>query len=103
MSTVRVARPIVPVVLAQHVEDCVALRETRSVLVRSAHATLVQLAQLDERLRAHLDGLHAAGESGARLADEALAKPGVGTAFTAAGLALQSGDAKRLAQVIALA
>jgi len=103
MSAVAASHPVVPDALAQHLEDCVALRETRSVLVRSAHATLVQLAQLDERLRAHLDGLHAAGESGARLADEALAKPGVGTAFTAAELALQSGDAKRLAQVIALA
>src|SRR5882672_5977101 len=103
MSAVAASHPVVPDALAQRLDDCVALRETRSVLVRSAHATLVQLAQLDERLRAHLDGLHAAGESGARLADEALAKPGVGTAFTAAGLALQSGDAKRLAQVIALA
>ena len=103
MNTVTVSRPIVPVVLAQHVEDCVALRETRSVLVRSAHVTLVQLARLDERLRAHLDGLQVAGESGARLADEALAQPGVGAAFTVAVLALQSGDTQRLAHIIALA
>src|SRR5262245_36314699 len=103
MTSIALARPVVPTVLAQHAEDCIALRETRSVLVRSAHVTLVQLARLDERLRAHLDGLQVAGEAGAQLADEALAKPGVGAAFTVAVLALQHNDSKRLAQIIALA
>ena len=103
MSSVAASRPVVPTVLAQHAEDCVALRETRSVVVRSAQVTLEQIARLDERLRAHLDGLHVAGQAGARLADEALAKPGVGSAFTVAVLALQNGDSTRLDRLIALA
>ena len=103
MTSAVVARPVVPVVLAQHAEDCVALRETRSMLVRAAHVTLVQLARLDERLRAHLDGMQVAGDAGAQLADAALAKPGIGATFTAAVLALHSGDALRLERLLALA
>jgi uncharacterized protein (TIGR02270 family) len=103
MSNVATSRPVVPVVLAQHAEDCIALRETRSVLVRSAHITLEQLGRLDERLRAHLDGLQVAGGPGAQLADEALATPGVGAVFTAAVLALLNHDTERVARLVALA
>src|SRR5512134_3714075 len=103
MTAATLARPVVPAVLAQHAEDCIALRETRSVLVRSAHITLEQLARLDERLRAHLDGLQVAGDAGARLAGEGLANPGIGSVFTAAVLALLNGDTERVKHLVALA
>src|SRR5262245_41630349 len=89
--------------LTRHVESSVALREERGALVRSAHVTLADLEQLDQRLREHLHELHAAGTAGLRVASEALTKPGVGTGFTAAVLALRANDAQELEQIIKLA
>jgi uncharacterized protein (TIGR02270 family) len=86
--------------IEQQLQECAALREARSVLVRSAHVTLAELAQVDGRLRALLKGLADAGAPAAQLADAASEQPGVGTAFTSAALALRSGDAQRIAKVI---
>ncbi|HUL67273.1 MAG TPA: TIGR02270 family protein [Burkholderiaceae bacterium] len=101
MSSVAASQPATWI--AQQVEDCIALRERRSVLVRSARVTLEDLLRLDGHLRTCLDGLQAVWEPAATLADKALAKPRVGAAFTAAVLALQNKDTRRLDQLIALA
>jgi uncharacterized protein (TIGR02270 family) len=89
--------------IAQEIEDCSALRETRSVLVRSARVTLEDLARLDGHLRTRLDALQAVWEPATELVDKMLAKPRVGTAFTLAVLALRKNDTRRLDQLIVLA
>ncbi len=103
MTAVALMRPLEPTRLAQHVEDCLALRETRAVLVRSARVTLAELEDVDARLRAQLDALREAGEQGATAADVALARRSVGAVFTVATLALRNNDADRFARVLALA
>jgi uncharacterized protein (TIGR02270 family) len=97
------ARPPVVAVLAQHAEDCAALRNTRRVLVRAPHVKLRHLRRLDDRLAAHLDGLRVAGADGLALALQALAQPGAGETFAAGVLLLEAGDDKRLRNLLALA
>jgi uncharacterized protein (TIGR02270 family) len=97
------ARPPVPVVVLQHVQDSAALRHVRTVLVRAPHVKLHQLQRLDERLAAHLDGVAVAGPHGARMCAEALESPGVGEVFAAAASALEAHDAAALERLVVLA
>lgn len=71
-------------VVAQHVDEAAHLRQMRSLFVRAPGKRLHQLARLDERLAAHLDGVRLAGICGARLAHEALERPGAGEVFVGA-------------------
>ena len=57
----RLARPAVPVVVMQHVEEAAHLRHVRSVLVRGPYVWLLHLRRLDERIAVHLDGISVAG------------------------------------------
>lgn len=79
------------------------LRGTRAHMLRAPNVTLRQLARMDERLAAHLDGLAVAGEHGARLAAAALESPGRGECFVAAVRTLEDGDAQGLAHVFEVA
>lgn len=92
------AVPLAHIVL-QHAEEAVMLRDTRAHMLRAPNVGLRQLARMDERLAAHLDGLAVAGEQGARLAAAALQAPGRGECFVAAVRALEDGNAEALAQV----
>lgn len=95
--------PIVAVV-AQHLDVATHLHGTRQVLLDAPHARLHQIARLDERLLAHLDGLAIAGEAGLRASDTALVAPfGGGELFVATVLALQARDTARLERLLALA
>jgi uncharacterized protein (TIGR02270 family) len=97
------ARPTVPVVVAQHLEDAAALRHTRAVLLRAPQVELKRLARLDERLNAHLDGALVAGDDGYRAALAALESPGAGQLFVAAVLAIERHDAAQIDRLLALA
>ena len=97
------ARPPIPVVVMQHVQESAALRHVRSVLVRAPHVKLHQLQRLDERIAAHLDGIAVAGTYGASLCTEALERPGAGEVFAAASCAIESRDAAALDRLVALA
>jgi len=90
-------------VVVQHAEDAVALRNTRSVLVRAPHVKLLHLARHDERIAAHLDGLVVAGEMGTTLCHEGLASLSRGSVFAAATLAIQRGDGAIVSKLLALA
>ena len=95
-------RASIPIVIAQHAEDAVVLRNTRTALVRAPHVKLVQLARLDERIEGHLDGLAVAGEVGARVAVEALERPGAAEVFVATVCAIEQRDPVGLERLFAL-
>ena len=96
------SRPIVPVVVQQHVEEAALLRPVRSVLVRAPHVGLLQLGRLDERIAAHLDGLAVAGEAGKVMALAALERPGAGEVFALGVRALEDRDQALLNHLLAL-
>ncbi|UXH78780.1 TIGR02270 family protein [Roseateles amylovorans] len=90
--------------VAQYAEQTAFLWTQRVRAVQSAGRDLASLADLDERLAAHLEGLYVAAAAGWRHAHRALQeRPQGGEAFTAAALALQVGDAAGLDGVLALA
>lgn len=96
------ARPPIPVVVMQHVEEAAHLRHVRSVLVRAPHVRLLQLGRLDERIAAHLDGVAVAGAYGTQLATQALERPGAGEVFVATLGAIEERDADRLDRLLAI-
>lgn len=95
-------RPIVPLVVRQHVEDAAVLFSARALLARRGHLKLHQLRRFDDRLAAHLDGLSVAGEQAKSLCDEALEVPSAGAIFVAASRALETRNEIGLRQVLAL-
>ncbi|PZQ74065.1 MAG: hypothetical protein DI563_13270 [Variovorax paradoxus] len=96
-------RDPVPVIVAQHAEDAVVLRNTRSHLLRAPHVKLHQLLRLDERLAGHLDGLAVAREAGARVAAQALERAGSAEVFVVAVGSIEGRDPVGLERLFALA
>lgn len=96
-------RLIIPAIVSQHVEDAASLRSTRSVLVRAPHVRLLHLGRIDERLRAHLDGIRVAADDGYRMAQAALELPSVGQLFAVAVTAIERRDLDQLQRLLALA
>lgn len=93
----------IPLVLQQHVDDAVSLRQVRSVLLRAPHVQLHRLRRLDERIAAHLDGVAVAGPEGLAMLQAGLASPGAGVVFALAVCALQGRDAAVLQRLVKLA
>ncbi len=96
------SRPLVLPVVQQHVEESALLRHVRSVLVRAPHVGLTQLARIDERIAAHLDGVAVAGPAGTALCLQALERPGAGEVFAVTVRALGQQDERMLNHVLAL-
>jgi uncharacterized protein (TIGR02270 family) len=90
------------IVIQQHVEDAVVLRNTRSYLVSSSHVKLHQLRRLDDRLAAHFDGLSVAGEHAAFLGMTALQNPGRGEIFTATVCAIENREPVNLEKILSI-
>ena len=85
---------VIPAVLSRHAEEAAFLWLLRDRAVARPQYTLDTLAELDQRVEAHLDGLRVAGEIGAHLTnDQFLEFPEPGEAFTAALLALEVASA----------
>lgn len=87
---------IVPHVVLQHAEGAAFQWVLRDAAVSAPHYDCVDLAALDERVEAHLDGLLIAGEPGWRLVQQELEWKEAGEAFVATSLAFSSGDAGRI-------
>jgi uncharacterized protein (TIGR02270 family) len=94
---------MVPNVILQHANDAAALADLRFTLARSARVDLPYLRRLDQRLRAHLDGLDIAGPQASPFCDAMLETPSSGALFTVAVQALRLNDEGRLNGLIALA
>lgn len=99
----RMLRPVVETVVAQHVEDVAALWGTRHVLLSAPHVRLLHLGRVEQRLAAHLDGLRIAGEQGWSLSEAEQELPSAGAAFAAAVLAIEDKRPDRLQRLLALA
>lgn len=92
------ALPIAPVV-EQHAEEAAFLWLTRANAVGAPHYSLADLAKLDDRVEAHLDGLRVAGATGWELALQQLEHPEAGEFFAATVLAVESRERARLERV----
>jgi len=88
-------------VIAVHAEDAAFLWLLRDQAVDAPHYSLQDLADLDERVEAHLDGLRVAGEYGWELAQQELTSNEPGECFVAGVLAFGSADPERIEVVIA--
>ena len=91
---------VVSSVMSQLVEGASFLWEVRSSAVAAPHYSLADLAKLDQRVEAYLDGLRIAGEAGWEICMEALSAGESGEAFAAAVLAFESGDKARVETVL---
>jgi uncharacterized protein (TIGR02270 family) len=89
-------KAVIPNIVQRHLEDAAFLWQFRHRVVLSAEYTLDDLAELDERLQAHLDGLLIAVEYGWQLDAKALEENGPGAVFAATWLLLKQGEADKV-------
>ncbi len=87
-------------VVSQHAEETAFLWALRRRAVGEPHYSLEDLAALDERVDAHLDGLRVAGEVGWRFCHANLANHGPGEVFALAVLAFGAGDRDRMLEAL---
>ena len=88
--------PATSSVFFQQAESATFLWELRGGAARAPHYNLADLAKLDNRIDANLDGLRIAGDAGWEICKEALSGGQSGEVFAAAVLALESGKHDRL-------
>ncbi len=91
---------IIPVILEQHAEEAAFLWLLRDSAVNEPHYSLSDVAHLDDRTEAHIDGLRIAGDEGWEICKETLTWEEAGEIFTAAVLAFESGDEDRIQTVL---
>ena len=77
-------------IVSQHAEEAAFLWLLRSNATRQPHYALKDLAKLDDRVEAHLDGLRVAGEGGWDLCKAALGNEENGEVFAASVMAFAS-------------
>ena len=87
------------IIISQHAEETAFLWHLRQYAVHAPHYKLEHLAELDERIEGHIDGLRIAGDAGWTLCEENLQFEEGGEVFAAAVLALESADSSRLDRV----
>jgi uncharacterized protein (TIGR02270 family) len=95
--------PIIETVVKQHAEESAFLWLLRDRAVHAPHYSLKDMAKLDNRLDAHIDGLRVAGDAGWEICKEAMSAGESGEVFAAAVLAFESGDAARIQMVLEVA
>lgn len=90
-------------ILERHRDELAFLWPMRAAAVHAPHLDLRALADIDERVEAHLDGLRVGGDAGAGLLRDSLDAGEPGIAFAFAVLAIEGGDVARLAPVLEMA
>lgn len=94
---------IIPQIVEQHAEEAAFLWLLRDAAVDAPHYDLKDLARLDERVEAHIDGLRIAGEPGWEIVLAQLNQhQEAGEVFAAGVLALEGQDPTRIDRVVAL-
>ncbi len=94
------ASPILEHIVDQHFDEAAFLWEQRNAAVTAINYSLEDLTYLDSRVDAHIDGLRLAGEYGWKLCEDGLNAEEPGTSFATSVIAMESGDAERIDQVI---
>ncbi|WHZ21847.1 MAG: hypothetical protein OJF47_000959 [Nitrospira sp.] len=92
--------PIIESIVSQHAEEAAFLWLLRNNAVHAPHYALKDLAKLDDRVEAHLDGLRVAGDAGWNFCKEGLTQQEPGEVFAAAVLAFESGYEDRINEVL---
>ncbi len=90
----------IPLIIDQHAEEAAFLWLLRDVAVKEPHYSLKDLAELDNRVEAHLDGLRISGEVGWETCLKALEIGEPGEVFAASVLAFESGEGQRIDKVL---
>jgi uncharacterized protein (TIGR02270 family) len=67
-----ITREIIPEIISQHAEESVFLRAIRDTVMKAPNSGLRDLARLDERIEAHLDGLRIGGSAARQILREAV-------------------------------
>jgi uncharacterized protein (TIGR02270 family) len=92
---------ILPKILTQHAEEAAFLWLLRDGAVGAPHYELWELAKIDNRVEAHLDGLRVAGDDGWQFVLKELEDhPEPGETFAAAVLAFESGNQARIKRAL---
>jgi uncharacterized protein (TIGR02270 family) len=95
---------VLPAVVQLHAEEAAFLWHLRDDVIRQPHYNLAEIAELDNRVEAHLDGLRVNGEPAWQTVKEQAEQFGeAGEVFAATVLALESGERDRLEPLFALA
>ncbi|WP_462268518.1 TIGR02270 family protein [Desulfobacter sp.] len=92
---------IIPTIIEQHVEEASFNWFLRDNAVTEPDYNLVDLAYLDDRIEANIDGLRIAGEAGWDICLEAMDSGDPGEIFTAGVLAFESRIPKRMDSMLA--
>ena len=90
-------------IIEQHAEEASFLWLQRDLAMHEPHYSLKDLAHLDDRLEAHIDGLRIAGDTGSEICKEALQIGEPGEVFAAAVLAFEGEDGQRVDDVVKVA
>jgi uncharacterized protein (TIGR02270 family) len=93
----------IPVIIEQHAEEAAFLWILRSHAVHAPHYRLKDIAKLDNRVEAHLDGLRISGHEGWKLCEQALEIGESGEVFAAGLLALESKDRQKFDKLMVVA
>ena len=91
---------IIVEIVSQHAEEAAFLWLLRSNATHAPHYSLKDLAKLDGRLEAHLDGLRVAGDPGWELCKAGLGNEENGEVFAASVMAFESGIESRIQAVL---
>ncbi len=91
---------VIPIIIEQHAEDAAFNWLLRDSAVSEPHYSLDDLAKLDNRVEAHIDGLRIAGDEGWEICKESLSWEEAGEVFAAAVLAFESCDNDRIQAVL---
>ncbi|WP_031432426.1 TIGR02270 family protein [Methylomarinum vadi] len=90
---------VIPHIIDQHAEEAAFLWLLRNAAVHAPHYDVADLAKLDDRVEAHLDGLRIAADYGWQVVSDNLQAEEAGEVFTAAFLALEGNSIERIKQV----
>jgi uncharacterized protein (TIGR02270 family) len=93
---------VIPKVVDQLAEESAFLWQLRDAAVSAPHYLLADLARLDARVEAQLDGLLVVGEPGWDIVRQTLETGQAGEVFAGAVLALRSGNAAKIEGVLAV-
>lgn len=96
LDVITKTNPVIPHIIDQHAEEAAFLWLLRDQAVSAPHYSLKDLAKLDNRVEAHIDGLRIAGDLGWETAQNNLTAKEPGEVFVAGVLALEETKIERL-------